>query len=427
MIAPWLVSASFAWAPLVTCPGGDEQTWDTDELDVAVSTISFPGLTEQDSVIDAVGAWDDGNVRMANIDVVSHLDGVTGFFDNHDEVNIVGFASGLGDGVLGYADVRGQGCFDLHELVEADIQLNASLSWSTPSRYYDVCDADWGGDEFFLDDTVRHEVGHALGLAHVGMSEFSAPGAHLATMFQFYEGAMITGERAYIDERPHVVSEDDRVGVRALYPAATSAWVDVAVASYFHNEFVLDNPDECKAPSRPSPATVDLTQMAIDGGLPPGSCPIDPATAECVGVAEPPLPETVVVGAKYEVRFTYLNLGTDPVSPSARLILTQENDPTPVNFTVLDTWTPTLNPNTPFDEVRDFTLPTVPFGVYYVIAQLDYDLQIWENDEQNNESFFNQQLAVTDPGGCACTSRAVTPRSGFGALALLILAVRRRR
>jgi hypothetical protein len=59
---------------------------------------------------------------------------------------------------------------------------------------------------------------------------------------------------------------------------------------------------------------------------------------------------------------------------------------------VLYNGTVTLNPNT----------PTVPTGLYNVVAQLHPDDLLVEDDEANNEAIYNQKITVVNGcGGCA--------------------------
>jgi MYXO-CTERM domain-containing protein len=415
-----------AWEPLFVCWPNDIQTWDSSTLDIAIADPSF--FLAEEAVIDAgADEWDSPSVGGTSLTVTSHVDTTTQFLDINDGVNLIARSPHpivSSPGVLGWADIRGEKClFSTTELVEVDIHLTTNRTWGTASEYYDFCD-DWGNaGNAALEDTVRHEIGHGLGLAHVGMGNAVVPGTHLATMYQLHHGPMNTGEDEYIGVRPQVVSEDDRVAMRSLYTGSSTLPIDLAVQSQQYDVVALD-PFECTVPSRPSPIGSDLTQLALDAGLPLGSCPMD-ANANCLATSVPPDANRVVPGTELDFTFTFLNLGITTESPNVRLILTTEHDPTPTTFTVLDAWTPTITPNLPFEEKREnVAIPDVPTGTYYVIAQIDYDGQVGEADETNNEAFFNQQIVV-ESSPCGCSSGGAA--GGWGLLAMVGVLARRRR
>lgn len=419
---------------------GDAQTWQDPPLAIAIADISFPAGTEREEVENAVAEWDDDVIGKSDLDVISHVDTVTTTFDGNDGVNLIGFSGHkkVEGGTLGWAHVRGESCLNFNEILEVDIHLNDEVFFLGDATYYDMCDQAEHDDVYALGDTVRHEVGHGLGLGHVGYDNDGypawAPGSHLAVMFPEYSGAAIAGEDTYIDERPFVVSEDDRVGFRALYPDTTADSVaDVAVQSYFYDDDAIFS-DECFRLSRPSPAANDLTQIAIDLGGEPGDCPLSFYLYNCVTVIDEPVALQVVVDDVVEPLFTFLNLGTDTVDVDVRFLLTTEDDSTPATFLVPNEFGLTLAPGLPFEWTEPIEVPWIEDGgIWYIVAQVDPDDLIVESDEDNNSVIWNQWLLYMAPlPGCTYVGRDVVPGgSGFAGvcLGLVIIAgtMRRRR
>lgn len=414
LVAP---APAHAFDALRTCWPGDEQLWETSTFHAEITDISF-GPSTQVVVEDAIEEWDNGVIGDSSLNLTASVSTFT-TINGSNSINEVAGVSSLPAGVLGFADIRGDGCLDFNELVECDIHINfSSFTWPATSSWYDMVDEAWLDDEKALHDTIRHEAGHCIGMGHTAMLWDSAE--HLATMNPVGGSSSIIGDRQYLVDRSYAVSEDDRVGVRTFYPATLTRH-DVAVQSYKYRESAADA-GECTKFDRPRPSFNDLTAAAIAEGLPAGSCPE-------VTESLPPPALLVVPGEEITVGFTLLNLGTETeIDVSGRILITTEDDPTPTTFTVVHNFSTTLAPNLPFETPFDIVIPDVPLGLYHVILQLDDDGMVSEFNENNNEAFYNRKIVVdAPPAGCNCSTAASGASGLSGAWLVLLLAAFRRR
>ncbi len=452
-----LFAATPAWAyHFYDDPSGsDPPRWRSNAVGMSINTISFPATGSLHGPInDTIELWDDDEIPGSALGVTAGSINSL-FISNNDNVNMV-VATDLGTcepGNIGFTDPRIPIQFLAWggDFEEADILFNSNCTFTT-AQYFDMYDALRAANQWDIRQLTIHEMGHSVGLEHENGtydlgSSIGAGGvccfpeiydyAGFPTVMETWtSGGAFVADTGYLS-RKYGVNEDDREGLRVLYPTGPSPILsdhDLAVSSYYtpdEDTITLgfkgtDCHNAVGARSRPDPR-VDLFDLAMSQGLAFGSCPTGFDSVPPPEYTPPPAtPLEVLSGATLSVVFSLLNLGTiSETDVPFRVVMTQTIGATCPSSTcfVVEDASPDVSPNTPYERTTTFTVPDAPDGEYYLVAQIDYSGSITERDENNNIAVWNQKLEIVSLG-CGCsTITGSSARLGslwsLGVLALL--------
>ena len=396
------------------CADGQVASWPSGAAAFDINTISFSSSSLRASAEDGLDSWEDAVVPGTSFDV-SHGTTSETTISNKDDVNMVAatiissYAGCFFPGAIAQTEVRGADCGLLSwgsaDLKEADIVLNTCYSWTTADEYYDYGDY---GTIRSVQQVVLHEAGHAVGLDHTFID---GP----ATMTAGEGGGSVIGEDDYLEPRRFYANEDDRAGLRNLYPDSSNDGYDVAVQSYVWYEYGSEYHDYCgEHNARPSPY-VDLSELAVAEGKDPEDCPSE--------IPYPPEELATYGDMPIETGFNYLNLGSETVDSVDVRIRMTTNPSTMADAVTVDSFSiGTFTPALPFEYYDTWEVPVLDKGVWYVVAEIDYDDDIDEVDEVNNQAVWNRPIHMYE---AACTTAPV--RGAWGISALLVLVSLRRR
>jgi hypothetical protein len=378
---------------------GTPRTWPGGAVAMTVNTTHFPTDSAMyDSVTRAIEAWDTTNIGGTSFGTTYGERPSTGFkHSNNDNVNSVGYTLDLGPctgaNAAAAADMRYQRPFHPSRIREADILINARCTWFDHDDYFDVNDADTTQSRFDIEVTVLHEMGHVVGLDHTEGdwdTNFEyVDGAYIITlaegnswamnMHESYDGhGASIGDPGFL-ERAYDVNEDERQGLRHLYPD-NSIRTDFAVQSYFEpaSDSIAADFSPCggefRYKARPSPYR-DLTD-----------CPADRST-------EPMEDLRILNGGSISTTFSLLALGTEEAPPSMVVTYTLRTDPLSTTGIVLATDTVPIVPNTPNEYSRTIRVPNdIPRGTWYLTVDVDSNNTSDEAIETNNRAVWNRRI-----------------------------------
>lgn len=420
----------------------DPSRWAAGAVAMTIRTVSFSAGSGNHAAIEAaVESWD--------ADVLPGTDWGTSWGNNSTSVNVrvhnnMNEIAAMSIEDPAECDIAGTNLRGKEEngikLKEADIILDADCQWSPTLNWYDIQDDNFNNGIFSTEQTVLHEMGHVAGLDHEKGNYFSAYGPTSAESPDIYDHAVtvtsyqgwpatmadgasagsVIGDLGFID-RQYVVNEDDREGLRFLYPDASDG-DDVAIQSYYTpDEDTLRLADsECRAwvgeRSRPSPYT-QLIRM--DGGEWGCDTPLETAVPE-------PLP--LYPNQTLETTFSLLNLGTTDRSGVAWKVYLSPTDSITSSSTLVATYSSDLNVNIPYERPTDVTIPSsMVSGTYYVIAVMDPANALSELDETNNMAVWNQLVVVSALPACGCSAGGGSIGLAGVVLGLMSMIRRRRR
>lgn len=427
---------------------GTTPSWAAGGITLSVNTTSFPAGSVLHVEADAaIAGWDFDVVPGSAFDTAAGDDNDTRIA-NRDGIHEI---AAVNSSRLGSCSRKGATLAATHlrssygNIKEADIYVNADCTWGSVD-YYDLGDANTLSNTFSLEQVLLHEVGHAVGLEHETgrqtLELLEAGSVHVrvlvaydgfpVTMEPSLSGGSVIGEAEDVltsNARKYQVNEDDREGLRTLYPDASNTGIDLAVQSYTTpDQDTIDtwfsNSTSCGSlhafKSRPSPY-VDLLQRAVDEGKPFGACPDDRTT-------DPPPAELVVHGTEHSFQFSLLNLGDTTQTTSSRVVLTECLPLGSCTEYTVQTKGHTLVANTPFERDYSYTMPTsVPAGVYHLVVEVDPSDTLSEVDESNNQAVYNRKVLVMAEPVCGCQSGGAAGTAGSLLLLGVLGLVRRRR
>ena len=214
VVATLFAGAAQAYNYLSTCEGKPRR-WNSDSTNMYISTTSFPAGSSWDFRLqNAMWYWN--NVKGSNFQFYVNRDGAGSQVVGNGR-NEIDFDAGLAANTLAVTTVR-VFCVNFwgrsySGILEADIEFNSNVSWSTASLRYSQL-----GSPFSFEGVALHELGHALGLDHEDR--------RMATMNSLYPNSGTLGHWKEWDPLG-----DDRLGVRALYPSPwwfPSSEIDIA-------------------------------------------------------------------------------------------------------------------------------------------------------------------------------------------------------
>jgi hypothetical protein len=205
----------------VSAAGAIDRRWDT-ALGSNIATAGG-GVTEVDGVIrESFQAWAQVSGSGLTLAALGPLMLVTGGTNNcttGDGVNSICFAqpASFASGVLAFtevlaADVVGQtagakSATFVGQILDADTLLNPAIPFATPGALAANPKA------YDLESVLIHELGHFLGFSHslvlrAMMNPFAPP------------VGTFTGDRPNVNAPDAPLSDDDRAGLRVLYPGS---------------------------------------------------------------------------------------------------------------------------------------------------------------------------------------------------------------
>ena len=220
-------------AALGTCPqldhfdttinGGIDRGWNT-TIGANIRTLAGQTISDVRGVVNrSFEAWTGvpftsltpaalGTLNESSSATCSSLDGLnTICFAQNDPgftSGVLAFTLTVTSDVLGetYGSPAQQASF-IGEILDADILVNPNSNFSTPSQLAA------NPSTFDLESVLTHEVGHMFGLSHSGVWR--------AMMFPFapFPGSFL-GQRSSPSVPDGPLADDDRAGLRTLYPEA---------------------------------------------------------------------------------------------------------------------------------------------------------------------------------------------------------------
>ncbi|HKM89099.1 MAG TPA: matrixin family metalloprotease [Candidatus Acidoferrales bacterium] len=209
----------------LNAPGGLDRRWDTTLGPNILTTPGFSGGAQaevQGVILDSFAAW--ASVAGSAVTSASYAPlASTSGGDNctpADGLNTICFAQddSFAAGVLAFtqvvtADVVGQTlgaktASSVGQILDADVELNPAIPFATPGALAANPAA------YDLESILVHELGHTLGFA-----ESAVPGA---AMFPFAPApGTFRGARPSPAAPDAPLADDDRAGLRVVYPGAT--------------------------------------------------------------------------------------------------------------------------------------------------------------------------------------------------------------
>ena len=425
----------------------DPPYWKSFSTTFTIRTISFPaGSSHHDAVVRAVEDWDQDTIPGSTFgtdwgdslftDDIHFNDGV-----NDVALTQLGQTGRCEPGLTlfrGRAEPKGRYIQEVEVLVDVDCHWSGTLDW------YDIFDDNFTEDRFNLEQALLHEFGHGAGLDHEhgiyetdrhaadgpGQNDWSAEQVNSYkgwpnTMEESLGGGSVIGDPGFL-RRQYMVNEDDREGLRQLYPSSSNDGLDLAIQSYHTPDadtVASAGQRTCWSKigerSRPDPYT-DFLAQAVAEGQPYGNCPQE------MHAPLPVSPFPIFQGASVDVTFSLLNLGNLDSTADWEILIS----PSDIDYSharVLLRQTATINVNRPFEVTSTVQIPLdMPGGGYWIVARMDPDGNLAEWDEGNNVAIWNQYVEVVPLSACGCSTGARAPGLALTGLSGLMLLRRRR-
>ncbi len=180
----------------ITTDGGIPISWFQDNVNIHANNLS---ADQQNAVRAAFRTWT--NVPTASLSLSFAGSSSTAVVAD-DSHNVIFFTSSLGSQTIALASSFFY--VDNGELVDADLELNSNLAWSTT---YEAGKID-------LQSVVTHEVGHMFGLG-----DLSGGGDSEATMYY----KMFAGET-----KKRTLDKDDENGITQIYPESGASQYSIS-------------------------------------------------------------------------------------------------------------------------------------------------------------------------------------------------------
>jgi len=379
---------------------GITRRWVAGGTTLSVNTHSFPaGSVLHQRIDQAIVLADQANIHGSSFGL-SHGDVFTlGPGGNSDDINIVAFDDlGPCENIPASTTFR-YGTFNTWKIKEADILLNSNCGWGVDD-FFDFNGPASMNNNLSPGVIVAHEVLHVASLNHTYKNAWGCVGfpavCTLDTPFVQQTstvGLSYDGGGAYdlgFRDRRYDIGEDDRRGIRFVYPGGSPAR-DLSVQSYY-----TPNEDSATPPvvvncaraqgirSRPSPRR-DLLARAVAEGKAFGECPTDMTTNQ-----QPAL--QLFPGTSLSVTFTFQNLGTTTETATYRYYL---NSTPTAGGTVVASIVSTQSVNNPMEHTRTINIPAgISSGTYYLVVEADATNVVPESSESNNIAVWNRRIKI---------------------------------
>lgn len=437
---------------------GTPPRWDiTGGAVMTVRTYSFGTGSELTDIEDAVSEWDHDTIPGSSFGATSGPSSSTANVRANNHVNEIA-AVDFGDAdcsdnfaTTNFRAKRNDGSPGNHHIKEADILVNYACDMRASYDWYDIWDASVYAGTYSIKQTVIHEMGHVSGLNHedgyfmwgdgtsAGATHSGVPSSEYhehAGSWEAYWGYPATmqwnntgtavGDTSFLG-RQYEVNEDDRQGLRALYPASNNDDVDIAIQSYYlpDDDSVASHGTNCfnniAERSRPAPYT-DFLALGVEAGLDYGHC-TDTLLATL------PSPLKLVAGQPIDVVFTLLDLGNSDLTSVPWKVYLSPSATSLTGALEMNSFSTDLDVNIPYERVTNVTIPiTATEGTWYIVAVMDPDDDIDERNENNNMAYWNQEVEIVlTPSTCGCSSSTGSEANVVGLGLAAVAWLRRRR
>jgi matrixin len=192
-------------------------SWELNPSTPSNNVTTTGGTTIQTAIANSFAAWTGSTlngVTLNNLNVTQGPNSTVTAPNNNDCLNVIGFSDAASDfptGTIAFTEVvtaTGTAPFTFCSnqtansdsvISDADIEFNPTIQFSTTGSP--------GANQFDVQSTATHEIGHLLGLDHSGLVH--------TVMFPFGDTSLAGVNRT--------LSTDDIIGIASLYPASSFA------------------------------------------------------------------------------------------------------------------------------------------------------------------------------------------------------------